>query len=382
MYESNRQDVIRKKSAEFTTSRNEINVRYKEEIGRINDSIAMVRQLGEKNEDSSVILGTDDCPPSPSSEMRQIHDRLAKLQLEAPIYYNNKLESIKAQHKRDLEEVNQYQNREIAAINQKWDDQISMIQTNDLMQEEQKMMNIQMYESSREDEVERMKTYCQNLTTNHQKREIDEVNSYWNNQLVNIQSDSDMPQNQKELRIRSIERSRETDINKKEIEFTTVQWREKNQQMINRNLITQHQNNDIVAIYKRWRKQVVDVQSNDTMLQSAKEMNIRDIETSCEDEIRKKAEEFNSPQWLEKYLMSRKQEIDDQFKTEMETIINSKKEACQYASVSMCSVCWDEQCNCVLLSCGHISTCYQCGMKLSKCPLCRKVIDAVHDVFF
>lgn len=204
MYESNRQDVIRKKSAEFTTSRNEINVRYKEEIGRINDSIAMVRQLGEKNEDSSVIFGTDDCPPSPSSEMRQIHDRIAKLQLEAPIYYNNKLESIKAQHKRDLEEVNQYQNREIAAINQKWDDQISMIQTNDLMQEEQKMMNIQMYESSREDEVERMKTYCQNLTTNHQKREIDEVNSYWNNQLVNIQSDSDMPQNQKELRIRSI----------------------------------------------------------------------------------------------------------------------------------------------------------------------------------
>ena len=74
-YESSRQDAVRKKSNEFTTLRNEINTRYKEEIDKINNSIAVARQLGEKNEGLS-------CPPSPLSEMRQIHDRLAKLQLE------------------------------------------------------------------------------------------------------------------------------------------------------------------------------------------------------------------------------------------------------------------------------------------------------------
>ncbi|XP_045172014.2 E3 ubiquitin-protein ligase RNF34-like [Mercenaria mercenaria] len=45
----------------------------------------------------------------------------------------------------------------------------------------------------------------------------------------------------------------------------------------------------------------------------------------------------------------------------------------------MCKICMDASIDCVLLECGHMVTCTQCGKRLSECPICRQyVVRAVH----
>ena len=45
----------------------------------------------------------------------------------------------------------------------------------------------------------------------------------------------------------------------------------------------------------------------------------------------------------------------------------------------ICKICMDATIDCVLLECGHMVTCTQCGKKLSECPICRQyVVRAVH----
>eukprot|EP01083_Nonionella_stella_P016628 46441_1 len=40
-----------------------------------------------------------------------------------------------------------------------------------------------------------------------------------------------------------------------------------------------------------------------------------------------------------------------------------------------CIVCWDERPNTVLIECGHICVCSECGPTLPQCPICRRPIE-------
>ena len=45
----------------------------------------------------------------------------------------------------------------------------------------------------------------------------------------------------------------------------------------------------------------------------------------------------------------------------------------------LCKICWDAVIDCVLLECGHMVTCTDCGRRMAECPICRQyVVRAVH----
>merc|ERR1712223_2176678 len=47
---------------------------------------------------------------------------------------------------------------------------------------------------------------------------------------------------------------------------------------------------------------------------------------------------------------------------------------------SKCKVCMAEDIDSVILDCGHLVACNQCGEKLTKCPICRQLVVKVHKV--
>jgi len=47
---------------------------------------------------------------------------------------------------------------------------------------------------------------------------------------------------------------------------------------------------------------------------------------------------------------------------------------------SKCKVCMDADIDCVILDCGHLVTCNQCGKKLTECPICRQQVLEVLSV--
>ena len=48
---------------------------------------------------------------------------------------------------------------------------------------------------------------------------------------------------------------------------------------------------------------------------------------------------------------------------------------------SLCNICMDSLADCILLECGHMVTCTQCGKRLANCPICRQYISRVVRVF-
>ncbi|KAF7489994.1 hypothetical protein SSS_05228 [Sarcoptes scabiei] len=48
---------------------------------------------------------------------------------------------------------------------------------------------------------------------------------------------------------------------------------------------------------------------------------------------------------------------------------------------NQCKICWEKVIDCVLLDCGHMITCTDCGKVLSECPICRQFISRVVHVF-
>ena len=46
-----------------------------------------------------------------------------------------------------------------------------------------------------------------------------------------------------------------------------------------------------------------------------------------------------------------------------------------------CCVCLTAPAATVLLPCGHVNVCYQCGDQLTQCPTCRIRIEAIHHVY-
>lgn len=60
----------------------------------------------------------------------------------------------------------------------------------------------------------------------------------------------------------------------------------------------------------------------------------------------------------------------------MLTFTESKKE---------CIICMSKEPNSVLIPCGHLGLCMACAREIQRnskqCPVCRSVIDQVHQVY-
>lgn len=49
------------------------------------------------------------------------------------------------------------------------------------------------------------------------------------------------------------------------------------------------------------------------------------------------------------------------------------------SDTELCKICMDSAIDCVLLECGHMVACTECGRQLSECPICRQyVVRVVH----
>lgn len=61
---------------------------------------------------------------------------------------------------------------------------------------------------------------------------------------------------------------------------------------------------------------------------------------------------------------------------------NKKKMAPDdYDNDDQCKICMDNGIDCVLLECGHMVTCTNCGKQISDCPICRQHISRIVHVF-
>jgi hypothetical protein len=47
----------------------------------------------------------------------------------------------------------------------------------------------------------------------------------------------------------------------------------------------------------------------------------------------------------------------------------------------LCKICWDAAVDCVMLECGHMATCTNCGKQLAECPICRQYVVRVVRTF-
>ena len=50
-------------------------------------------------------------------------------------------------------------------------------------------------------------------------------------------------------------------------------------------------------------------------------------------------------------------------------------------SDDLCKVCMDAIVDCILLECGHMVACTDCGKRLAECPVCRRYVSRVVHVF-
>lgn len=48
---------------------------------------------------------------------------------------------------------------------------------------------------------------------------------------------------------------------------------------------------------------------------------------------------------------------------------------------SLCKICMDSPIDCVMLECGHMCTCTQCGKQMAECPICRQYVVRVVKTF-
>lgn len=48
---------------------------------------------------------------------------------------------------------------------------------------------------------------------------------------------------------------------------------------------------------------------------------------------------------------------------------------------ALCKICMDAPVECVMLECGHMATCTDCGRQLSECPICRQFVVRIVRTF-
>ncbi|XP_017879605.1 E3 ubiquitin-protein ligase RNF34 [Ceratina calcarata] len=48
---------------------------------------------------------------------------------------------------------------------------------------------------------------------------------------------------------------------------------------------------------------------------------------------------------------------------------------------NICKICWDEPIECIILECGHMACCLNCGKQMSECPICKQYVVRVVRFF-
>lgn len=51
------------------------------------------------------------------------------------------------------------------------------------------------------------------------------------------------------------------------------------------------------------------------------------------------------------------------------------------AEEDLCKICMNAPMDCVMLECGHVATCTNCGRKMNECPICRQFVVRVVHIF-
>lgn len=71
--------------------------------------------------------------------------------------------------------------------------------------------------------------------------------------------------------------------------------------------------------------------------------------------------------------------INGSIKDTISNIMTIKKKEDQLS----CSICFDNERNCVILDCNHFAICEKCSQKVKKCPICRiDIKKGIKKVFF
>lgn len=47
----------------------------------------------------------------------------------------------------------------------------------------------------------------------------------------------------------------------------------------------------------------------------------------------------------------------------------------------LCKICWDAPIECIILECGHMACCINCGKQMSECPICKRYVVRVVRFF-
>lgn len=60
----------------------------------------------------------------------------------------------------------------------------------------------------------------------------------------------------------------------------------------------------------------------------------------------------------------------------------TSKKTTDHCDINICKICFEKEINCVLLQCGHLCICFECGSlpSVKTCPICRQVIDSVKRI--
>ncbi|KAH0949533.1 hypothetical protein HN011_011912 [Eciton burchellii] len=59
----------------------------------------------------------------------------------------------------------------------------------------------------------------------------------------------------------------------------------------------------------------------------------------------------------------------------------SKQEVEKLSEEELCKICWDAPIECVILECGHMACCINCGKQMSECPICKQYVVRVVRFF-
>lgn len=47
----------------------------------------------------------------------------------------------------------------------------------------------------------------------------------------------------------------------------------------------------------------------------------------------------------------------------------------------LCKICWDAPIECIILECGHMACCINCGKQMSECPICKQYVVRIVRFF-
>ena len=61
--------------------------------------------------------------------------------------------------------------------------------------------------------------------------------------------------------------------------------------------------------------------------------------------------------------------------------IRLRPEELEVRDSDLCSICMSNPIHCLILECGHMTTCLTCAKLLSKCPICREQITRLVKAF-